>query len=224
MARPRVLAAALLAALAATASPARASEGNHCGDSGYSYAGVAGAALAYGVAADVSAVTRPAVQSGHVAAWVGVGGYGFGPNGTDAWIQAGLITREDGAVNLYYEVTRPGYRPKMTLVRGTRAGRSYRVAVLEIARRPGWWRVWVDGRPVTKPISLPGSHGAWEPTATAESWDGGVQACNRFHFRFSGVAVATQPGGVWRPLVRAATLQAPGYRVRRTLAGFVAQA
>lgn len=224
MVRPSILAAAILVALAAAASPARASESSRCGDSGYSYAGVAGAALAYGVAADVSAVTRPAVRGGHVAAWVGVGGYGLGANGTDAWIQAGLIAREDGVVNLYYEVTRPGYRPKMTLVRGARAGRSYHVAVLEIARRPGWWRVWVDGRPLTKPISLPGSHGSWEPIATAESWDGGVQACNRFDFRFSCVAVATQPGGTWRPLVHAATLQAPGYRVKRMLAGFVAQA
>ena len=94
-----------------------------------------------------------------------------------------------------------------------------------MAQRSGWWRVWVDGRPVTKPISLPGSHGVWEPTATAESWDGGVQVCNRFNYRFSDVSVATRPGGVWRPLAMASVLQAPGYRVvGRTLAGFVAQA
>lgn len=225
MTRPRILAAVLLAALAATASSARASESNHCGDSGYSYAGLLGAARAYGVAADVRADSLPRVRSGHVAAWVGVGGYGLGPNGTNAWLQAGLITRAGGVAVVYYEVTRPGYKPKLTPVRRALTGRSYRVAVLEVAQRSGWWRVWVDGRPVTKPISLPGSHGAWEATATAESWDGGESVCNEFNYGFAGIAVAARPGGDWRPLETASVLQAPGYRiVGRTLAGFVAQA
>ena len=224
MTRPRVLAAILLAALAATASPARASESIHCGDSGYSYAGLLGSALAYGVAADVRVQSLPRVRSGHVAAWVGVGGYGLGRNGTNAWLQAGLITRAGGAAVVYYEVTRPGYKPKLTPIRSAVTGRSYRVAVLEMAQRPGWWRVWVDGRPVTKPISLPGSHGAWEPTATAESWDGGESVCNEFNYSFDRIAVATRPGGDWRPLTTASVLQAPGYRVvGRTLAGFVAK-
>lgn len=226
MPRPCVLAAILLAVLAATttASPARASESLHCGDSGYSYAGLLGSALAYGVAADLRAKSLPSVRSGHVAAWVGVGGYGLGRNGTNAWLQAGLITRAGGAAVVYYEVTRPGYKPRLVAVRDALAGHSYRVGVLELAQRPGWWRVWVDGRPVTKPISLPGSHGAWEATATAESWDGGESICNQFNYSFDRIAVATRPGGDWRPLATASVLEAPGYRVvGRTLAGFVAR-
>lgn len=204
MPRPCVLAAILLAVLAATttASPARASESLHCGDSGYSYAGLLGSALAYGVAADLRAKSLPSVRSGHVAAWVGVGGYGLGRNGTNAWLQAGLITRARGAAVVYYEVTRPGYKPRLVAVRDALAGRSYRVGVLELAQRPGWWRVWVDGRPVTKPISLPGSHGAWEATATARA---GTAA------RASATSSTTASIGSRSPPVPAAT----GDRSRR---------
>ncbi len=72
--------------------------------------------------------------------------------------------------------------------------------------RPGSWRVWVDGSPVTKPIHLRGSSGRWAPIATAESFDGGESGCNTFAFRFERVSVSyDHPGGSWRPFV-------PGYR------------
>lgn len=219
----RTLAVVLLAALAATAD-VRAGDAEHCGESGYSYAGLLATGSAYGVAADVRALRPAQVVSGHVAAWVGVGGYGLGKHGTDAWLQAGLITKEGGAAVVYYEVTRPGYRPVLAELAPARADRTYRVAVLEVVGRPGWWRVWLDGRAVTPPISLPGSHGSWAPTATAESWDGGRRVCNRFAFGFAGVSVATSPGGSWRPLAHATVLASPGHRVVRSGGGFTAAA
>jgi hypothetical protein len=76
--------------------------------------------------------------------------------------------------------------------------------------------VWVNGKAVTDRIVLPGSHGAWPPVATAESWNGGTTGtCNGFAFRFEQVRVATQPGGAWRSLTRGSVLSAPGYRVLR---------
>ena len=40
--------------------------------------------------ATVTMTTGPRVAGGHVAAWVGVGGVGLGPNGTDQWLQVGF--------------------------------------------------------------------------------------------------------------------------------------
>jgi hypothetical protein len=57
--------------------------------------------------------------------------------------------------------------------------------------------VLLDGKPVSPVIVLPGSHGSQRPIATAESWDGGVIGCNRFSYRFTGLAAATRLGGRW---------------------------
>ena len=92
-----------------------------------------------------------------------------------------------------------------------------------MAGRPGHWRVWVDGRAVSKAYFLPGSHGAWEPVATAESWDGGKPACNRYSYSFDGVSIATDPGGSWQRLSAGYLVQDAGYRViRRSAASFLA--
>src|SRR5262249_2796507 len=78
------------------------------------------------------------------------------------------------------------------------------LAVLEVGGRPNAWRVWVDGRPVSKPIFLPGSHGAWRGIATAESWTTSkTVACNAFGYRFDDVKIAQQAGGAWRTLPNA---------------------
>jgi hypothetical protein len=66
-----------------------------------------------------------------------------------------------------------------------------------MSKRPERWRIWVDGEPVTNPIHLRGSAERWAPIATAESWNGGRVACNRFSFRFERVSVSHGRGGSW---------------------------
>ena len=85
----------------------------------------------------------------------------------------------------YAEVTRPGAESEfLSLEETAHVGETQNLAVLEMSKRPGWWRVWVGGQPASAPIRLPGSSGRWQPIATAESWNGGQQVCNRFAFRF----------------------------------------
>jgi hypothetical protein len=94
-------------------------------------------------------------------------------------------------------------------------GRDYDVAVLESRRHPGWWRVWVDGTRLTDRIFLPGSHNAWRPVATVESWNGDrAGTCNAFAFAFWNVRVATAPGGGWEP-IRGRVSADGDFRVRR---------
>ena len=70
------------------------------------------------------------------------------------------------------------------------------------------------GRPVTEPIFLPGSHRAWVPVATAESWGGGGEAvCNGYRYQFDRVRVVRQAGAGWLKLASGTTFQDPGYRV-----------
>ena len=75
--------------------------------SSYSYAGLLASSARYGVSAAISLLGSPTVRGGHVAAWVGVGGTGMGPGGTDEWLQVGLASfdRPDG--RLYYELALP---------------------------------------------------------------------------------------------------------------------
>ena len=203
-----------LAAVAAGATPAAAGSAGGCGRAGYSYAGFASAERAHGVRAQLEAVTEPSVASGHVAAWVGVGGPGAAANGDDAWVQVGIsaVAGLDDS-GLYYEVTRPGQAPRYTYLGDVRPGETHDVAVLEVAGRPGAWRVWVDGEPRTRPIELAGSSGRWRPIATAETWDAGRRVCNRFDFSFSRVQIADSPGGSWRSFVGGQRFEDPGYRV-----------
>lgn len=213
------LIAALITSLAAipasTAGPT-----TNCGLPGYSYAGLGGMSVASGIGARIRLNDLPRVQAGHVAAWVGLGGYGAGRNGANAWIQAGVITKAGSAPTLYYEVTRPGYKPELIPLAPARMNHSYRIVVREL-KRAGWWRVFVDGKAASPPISLPGSHMRWEATATAESWDGGGQAvCNRFDVAFRSLEVRAAGHG-WQPFGRSVTMEAPGYRVAtRTLSSF----
>ena len=103
---------------------------------------------------------------------------------------------------VYAEITRPGRDPVfLPLLTDVAVGEKHRLAVLEMNRRPGVWRIWLDGRPVTDPIVLEGSHKQWRPIATAESWNGGVQTCNGFGFRFERVGVARSLGGSWQQFV-----------------------
>jgi len=213
-----VVTCALIVALG-TAPKAAALE--PCGKAGYSYAGFQSASRGFGVRATLMALANPEVRSGHVAAWVGLGGAGLGPNGSDQWLQVGLSAFHGTGSNLYYEVATGGAEPRYHEIDSTvSSGERQRVAVLELATRPNWWRVWVNDKPVSKPIHLSGSSGRYQPIATAETWDGGAPVCNRFAYRFAGLAVAAARGGSWHRFVQAHRFEERGYRVTASTSSF----
>ena len=214
-------ACSLLAALSSPADAASAAGLESCGTQGYAYAGFQSARRGYGIRATLAALATPRVSEGHVAAWVGVGGIGLGPNGGNQWLQVGMNAFHGTGTNLFYEVVAGGTAPRYhEIAAGIAPGVRHRVAVLEMTKRPHHWRVWVDGKPVSGPIYLDGSSGRFEPIATAESWDGGTRACNRFAYRFSHLAVAASRGGSWQRFVDAHRFHDRGYRLVRSTASF----
>ena len=189
--------------------------GDVAGNGGYTYAGHQASYRGHGVRATIALTSAPRVESGHVSGWVGVGGPGQGANGEDAWIQVGVAAMPGLEPFLYAEITRGGRQPEFILLEnGVRVGERRSLAVLEMAGRPGWWRVWVDGNPVTNPVRLRGSSGRWAPIATAESWNGGEVACNSFAYRFERVSVSYGAGGSWKPFVSAHRFLDGGYKLR----------
>jgi hypothetical protein len=219
------LAFAVLAGLASMSSADSASAVSACGRAGYSYAGFQAVGAARGVRAQVVALGNPVVANGHVAAWIGVGGPGQGAGGKDAWIQVGLSAFHETESRLYFETNRPGVGPRYTEVRSRVApGSRHRMGIVEMRWRPSWWRVWVDGRPVSEPVYLPGSHARWQPIATAETWDGGRRVCNLFAYRFDRLAVVAPRSADWRRFASGHRFQDPGYRVLPSRTGFLARA
>lgn len=218
----------LLTAAVATVGLGGAARAFACGNStGYSYAGVGAPVHAYGVSALISPLNAFDVVSGHVAGWVGVGGPGEGPNGSNEWIQVGYagfpsITGSD----IYYEVALPGRYPTYHQVStGLQVDTLTKVTVLEIHGRANWWRVWVNHKPASAPIRLPESHDRWSPIATAESWDGGTGGtCNTFLYRFRHVSIARAPGGGWHQLTNGYPIQSATTRLQRARgsSGFLA--
>jgi hypothetical protein len=161
-------------------------------------------------------MTQPGIRDGLVAAWVGVGGPGEGADHKDAWIQVGLVTNELNVTHLYFEVNRPGAPIRYTeLVPDVPVGLRYRFGVVEIASRPGWWQVWLNGAPASAAFRLPGSSGRWRPTATVEEWVNGDSACNNFAYRFEHVAVEAAPALDWTSLLVGERFEAPGFRMLR---------
>lgn len=196
------------------ATPAWAGQ-RACGASPYSYAGIQGAHRVSGVTATIGLQRAPEVSSGHVMAWVGVGGQGEGPGGTDEWLQVGISAFPGTAPAIYYEVQKPGAHARYVGVRGLlAAGARHRVGVRET--RANQWRVYVDGTAASPELRLPGSHGRWFADAEAESWNGGHTACNRFDFSFGDIAVGGASPGFWSPLFTGRLLQDPGYSVQRS--------
>jgi len=190
-----------------------------CGAGGYSYAGVASSSHAYGIGATITPLAGFNVLSGHVAGWVGVGGPGQGVNGSDEWLQVGFSGfPELTGNNLYYELTLPGKQPTYhQLATNLPMGKSARIAVLEMHKRPNTWRVWLNGSAVSASIYLPGSHGRWSPIATAESWDGGTAGtCNGFLYRFHRVSIASAPGGGWHQLAGGYQISSSATRLARS--------
>jgi len=208
----------LLAIGAAGARAADAGAAPGCGTSyggnGYAYAGFQAGHKAHGVRATLSSLGTNDVAEGHIAAWVGVGGPGQGPGGANEWLQVGLSSFPGSAGNLYYELTRPGSSPQFRLLESAvPVGELRRVSVLEMGSKPNWWRVWVDGKPASDPVFLPGSTNRWEPIATAEAWDGGAGVCNSFSYRFDRIELASAPGGSWHTFQTGFRFQDDGYRV-----------
>jgi hypothetical protein len=169
-----------------------------------------------GVAASISMTSLPSVNSGpggHVAAWVGVGGTGMGPGGTDEWLQVGLASFDQPDGRLYYELALPGKQPKFNeLASGIKPGEVVRVAVMELPFEANKWIV-ISPKGIAGPFYLPKSHGKWAPTMTAESWAHGGSLCNNYAYRFDGVQTADKSG--WRNLRHSATLQDRGWKVHR---------
>lgn len=192
---------------------------------GYSYAGLYSRSKAPGIAATITALDRPAVfgSTSHVAGWVGVGGAGLGPRGTDEWLQVGLATFGDSRESrLYYEIAQPGRSPEyVELAGGIQPGRKLRVAVLELPFARDFWIV-ISSAGIAGPFYLAHSHRAWAPIATAESY-AETSRCNRYAYRFGGVQLA-RPDGSWDTMREASTLQDPGARLRRHGAAFSATA
>jgi hypothetical protein len=209
-----------LAFLAVAPAQGSGSKASGCGVSPFSYAGLQSDSTAHGVAATLVPLRAPSVSDGHVGGWVGVGGTKAGPGGIAEWLQVGFAAfsgPESRTSRMYYEVTVPGAAPKyVELDPDVKPGDKHRVLVLEMAKRKAWWRVWVDGRPVSPPIHLPGSHGTWYPQAVAENWNGGTGACNGYTYRFSDVKLARASGGKWEPLAGSYVFQDAGYEVVQT--------
>jgi hypothetical protein len=215
--------AAWFALPASSARPASTHRTTSCW-SGYSYDGVQSPTRAYGVGATITLQRPSQVTDGHVAAWIGVGGAGMGPGGSDEWIQAGIAHEADGTDALYYEYKRPG-DAQATLVQLQDAypGVPYSLFVYERAAQRDAWRVMLNGVKVSDPIVLPGSHGAFQPVATAENWDGGVTgACNGYAFDFSSLAIRTDWGGAWQPFDTSRALHDPAYELALRPSGFTA--
>jgi hypothetical protein len=202
-----------LAAVAATVALVPTTAAASLGE--YRYAGLVGNDTSGGVRARIAAAVAPRVQAGHVAAWIGVGGRGAGPGGEDEWLQVGLASFEATTTRLYYEAMVDGQHRYVELDTDVAPGEVKRVAVTEMLAQPEWWRVWVDGRPVTEPIHLPGSHAAWEPVTVAETWTAEEGAPpHAFHFRFRGIASRGR-GGRWTGLREPFVLEDRGLRVLR---------
>ena len=210
-----LLSLALLGVCSVSSAGAVGREAVPCGSSTYSYAGLQSDTQANGVSATLSVTEQPNVSDGHVGGWIGLGGTGAGPGGVAEWIQAGFAATSGAQTSqMYYEVTVAGSQPKyVEIAPSVQPGVPHHFSVLEIPKRTSWWRVSVDGKPVSPPLHLPGSNGVWYPQAVAENWNGGAGACNTYGYRFSNVSLATGAASGWKPLQRAYTFQDPGYRV-----------
>lgn len=204
--------AAAAAAACAVASPAWAS--TPCGNPGYSYAGVVTPTPVHAIRAWVSAPVDPQVQSGDVSGWVGVGReHARGKRGI---LRVGLLTSAGGSSQLYYERRTSGGAWRRFLGPTVAAGERHKVSLLEMPHRKAYWRVWIDGQPVSGQIHLRlARHGKYA-LATAESWDGGTPACNRLDYLFGPVMVRAAR---WRRLRSTNILEDPGYAVVRHAPG-----
>jgi len=164
----------------------------------YDYAGIQDERPHAGIRATVRMLRIPRVAAGHVAGWLGVGGPGKGPNGTDEWLQIGFDGFQTEELQIYYEVTLPNKPPTYHTVKASLSlNEQHLLSVLEVGGESGHWRVWLDNKAVSPVITLTGSHGHFSPQALGETWNGGTRKCNRYAYGFNAVRVAQTPGGSW---------------------------
>jgi hypothetical protein len=208
--------AALAAACACTATASAAPKG--CASSGYTYGGVQTLQPERGLAATITPLRQWKVTSGHVAAWVGVGGAGLGAGGQDEWLQIGIAVQAGGAGEIYYEVTLPGRDPQYVSIESITSDESHRVAVVE--KTPNVWQAWLDGHAVSPAFTLPGSHANWSPIATSESYDGGVTGCNAYSFGIDQMSYSPLGGG-WLPVGKLQPFSSTGQSVSTLAAGSI---
>jgi hypothetical protein len=220
---------ALLSVVVFAVSPAEGGQSKKaaCGAQEFAYAGLQADDTAHGVRATIAPLATPNVADGHVAGWIGVGGVDAGPHGKAEWLQTGLASfAPSNEMFIYYEVTVAGRSPAYHEVKAdVQPGEKHDLAILEVRGHDSWWRVWVDGKPVTRAIHLPGSHDKWYPQALAENWNGGTGTCNTYAYRFSNVRLAETNGGSWKSLDQRSLFEDPGYQVvqtSRTPSNFVA--
>jgi hypothetical protein len=221
--RIALLGALLVAAVQFAPAPASAAHVTSCW-AGYSYDGVQSPTHGFGVAAGLTMSRHSAVTVGHVAAWIGVGGAGMGPGGSNEWVQTGIAHDQGGGDVLYYEFKRPGDAHATYATLGDAVpGRTYSLVVYERASHRDSWRVKIDGKVVSDDIVLPGSHGRFQPVATAENWDGGVAgSCNEYAFGFSSLSIRSAFGGGWSPFDLSRVLRDPAYLISLRPSGFSA--
>jgi hypothetical protein len=194
-----------------------------CTPAPYAYAGLFSNRIATGIEATLTTIATAQVTKGHVAAWIGVGGLNAGPKGKAEWLQTGLATLASGKTVIYAESTTPGKDTVyQALASNIAAGTPYRLAVRELPNRTDVWQIWLNGRRVTTPVTLPGS-GHFEPMAMSESWNGGPPpTCNGFSYRFAQLKIASKTG-TWTALTNTSPISNQGYKISdRTVAGFTA--
>jgi hypothetical protein len=184
---------------------------------------------AYRISARIAQLNAFDILNGHIAGWVGVGGPGAGPHGSNEWLRVGSVAFPGiTGSDIYYEVAPPDTYPTYHVVStGVTVGTYTKVTVLEMHNRPNWWRVWVNHKPVSMPIRLPKSHDGLMPNATSESWDGGTGGrgglCNDL-YRFRHVSIARAPGGDWQRVTDSYPLESAVTRIQqaRGAAGLLA--
>jgi hypothetical protein len=194
-----------------------------CTAAPYAYAGLFSDRSATGIEATLTTIAPAQVTKGHVAGWIGVGGLNAGPKGTAEWLQVGLATLASGKTVIYTESTTPGKDTVyQALASNIVAGTAYRLAVRKLQNRTDVWQVWLNGRAVTTPVTLPDS-GQFEPMAMSESWNGGLPpTCNGFSYRFAQLKIASKDG-TWRSLTKTSSISNKGYKIsHRTNDGFTA--
>jgi hypothetical protein len=198
---------ALVGALATACFFAAPALADSCGKPGYSYAGVVTSGRMSGVSASITAPVAPQVESGDVSGWIGVGRVSV--KGKRGVLRVGLLAQRDGTIRLYYEVRHNGW--VRHLGPEVEPGQRHFVKLVRSKERRSLWRVLIDGRQAGNLVRLPTGAQRLRAAATAESWDGGIPACNQLRYAFDNVRVKARHG--WRKAQSRKLIQDPGYRV-----------